>query len=306
MEKSLFTLVHICALGRSGSTMLDLMLGNHDSAFSCGEIYAHFRPWRKHHFDIDCACGDGACRVWKELADVKAKDFYREIIKTQHVTHIIDSSKELSWLLDSSGFALDNGGRVAVILLWKHPDQLAYSYWKRGRSYSMMREDFVRYYGRFLRLGIPYLSLSHQDLVANPSGVLESLCQWTGLKYFNGMEKFWEGRCHHLFGSAGTRRQTEENQGSVERTIDYPDKFIEYLYHEKGCINNDDLLNQLISKIEMQNMDNIEKLPDIITENNVLPSKIRPAWYYIRRARLLQRKYFHDRSLEKGVEGIKH
>lgn len=51
------TLISICGEGQSGSTMLDLMLGNGYDTFSCGEVYAWFRPWRTHHFRITCSCG---------------------------------------------------------------------------------------------------------------------------------------------------------------------------------------------------------------------------------------------------------
>jgi hypothetical protein len=43
-------LILVCGAARSGTTMLDLMLGNSPDVFSYGEIYALFRPFRTHHF----------------------------------------------------------------------------------------------------------------------------------------------------------------------------------------------------------------------------------------------------------------
>jgi len=50
----------------SGSTLLDLMLSNAEDAFSCGEVYALFRPHKPHHFNPDCSCQQAACKVWPE------------------------------------------------------------------------------------------------------------------------------------------------------------------------------------------------------------------------------------------------
>ena len=64
------TLIKICGAARSGTTMLDLMLGNASDAFSCGEVNARFRPWRSHHFNPECRCGQNPCQIWAEIADV--------------------------------------------------------------------------------------------------------------------------------------------------------------------------------------------------------------------------------------------
>ena len=74
-------LVMVCGAARSGTTMLDLMLGNAEDAFSCGEIYALFRPFRTHHFDPECTCGSRDCDTWRQLRAVPEADFHRSVLE---------------------------------------------------------------------------------------------------------------------------------------------------------------------------------------------------------------------------------
>jgi hypothetical protein len=67
-------LINICGTSYSGSTMLDLIIGNDDKGFSLGEIYAWFRPYRTHHLNIKCSC-DGIDCPWDKLKYIKEDDF---------------------------------------------------------------------------------------------------------------------------------------------------------------------------------------------------------------------------------------
>jgi hypothetical protein len=302
---SSFNLLSICALGRSGSTMLDLMLGNANNAFSCGEVYARFRPWRPHHRESKCSCGDNNCAVWNKLENSDEKSFYRNLAETQNVSYIIDSSKELSWFIDSSRYAIKTGGKVQVILLWKHPKTLAHSYWKRGLSYKKMRKDFLEYYGRYLSLDIPYVSVSYENLIADTPKILKKLCEVTGLEYFEGKEEFWKKQYHHLYGSAGTRQQLQREEGAIRAEKVMPQKFMQEYEIIEGKIKEDKDIQNLIAKL-MEN--------DVIKESGNKSSFIEhinfrrtPSWYYMRRFIFLLRRVFPDKSLEvqKNVQQTK-
>src|SRR5688572_30069976 len=99
------TVVFICGPGRSGTTMVDVMLGHEpgrdiDRCFSCGEVYAWFRPYRSHHKQIVCSCCDGLCDVWLQLMNQPESLFHAGVVKTLGVEFVIDSSKELRWVWD--------------------------------------------------------------------------------------------------------------------------------------------------------------------------------------------------------------
>jgi hypothetical protein len=71
------TVVYIASAGHSGSTLLDLVLGNHPSAVSLGEVY-HLPEDRSGE---QCACGAEvmACEFWTEVMRRLARSTGREL-----------------------------------------------------------------------------------------------------------------------------------------------------------------------------------------------------------------------------------
>ena len=60
-------LIYILSNGRSGSTLLDLLLGTHPSVWSVGE--AQILPWEVREARTPCGCGEPleACKFWGPL-----------------------------------------------------------------------------------------------------------------------------------------------------------------------------------------------------------------------------------------------
>jgi hypothetical protein len=170
------TLINVCGATRSGTTMLDLMLGNAPDAFSCGEVYAWFRPWKMHHFGLECRCGENPCPIWESIKNVPENQFHAIVFRELGVKFVIDSSKELCWLIDTQKWAVANGIKVFKLLLWQNPINLAYSHWKRDRGLADWRSEFVKYYTKFFETGLPFRSVCCDDLVSNPQGKLEEIC----------------------------------------------------------------------------------------------------------------------------------
>ena len=187
-------LIMVLGAARSGATMLDLMLGNSDDVFSCGEVWSMFRPHRSHHFLPGCSCGDSDCAVWRELSKYPVSEFHAKALKQPNVKFVIDSSKDLRWLVDSHKWARQSGTKIYNVITWKDPMSLSYSHWKRGRPIEYYRLAFVRYYGRFLDLGLPFVSLSHNRIVADPGAALRDICTHLGMDYQEGREEFWQKR----------------------------------------------------------------------------------------------------------------
>ena len=93
----------------SGSTVLDLMLSNAQNGFSCGEVNALFRPYRKHHFSQKCACGENDCDIWRNVLAGGECNLWNNL-KAQNpkVSFFIDSSKDLVWLYDQNHKYIDH------------------------------------------------------------------------------------------------------------------------------------------------------------------------------------------------------
>ncbi len=92
------------------------------------------------------------------------------------------------------------------------------------------------------------------------------------LRYFHGKERFWEKDHHHLFGSRGTRKQTENSNSQIRKQEDYPEKY-----------------KNLIPKIEADNSRNIEFINILsklkaheMKQTNQQDTEIKKSsWYYL-------------------------
>jgi hypothetical protein len=292
------TLVHVYGTDRSGSTMLDLILGNGPDAFSCGEVSSWFRPYRKHHFRIDCLCGQDPCPVWEKIKDVPERLFHAVVAKELKVNFVIDSSKDICWLIDAHTWASSQGLRTANLIIWKDPVDLAYSYWKRGKPIEASRRAFVKCHGWVLRLGLPFLSIHYDDLVSDPSRSVERLCRALGMSYFEGKARFWEQRPHHLFGSGGIRHQAEAKDSRIEKSKTYPAEFEQKKSSIEKRLAGDRNVQRII--LALRSADVLRRDDLSIPETDFVPPRWLPFWYYRKALLKSIRRYFPERYDDSG------
>ena len=289
----------VCGASRSGTTMLDLMLGNTSRGFSCGEVYAKFRPFRPHHFDPICGCGKSSCPIWTSLADVKESHIHGAILERLGLDYVVDSSKDLSWLLDCHSWAHRNSMQIANVLIWKDPLDLALSYWKRGLPIGLARAQFIKYHRRFLAENLPFVSINHRDLVAGPQKCLGRLFEILTIEWKEGTDHFWDHRSHHLFGSARTRAQVVAGESGFEPVPELPIPFLESM---RGSWPNPEsdpatcsIVKQLMDQDFRECRASISQVPD--------PTSwwaVKPSWYYRDRLRGEFRRRWPDRSAIKA------
>lgn len=228
-------LIAVTGAGRSGTTMLDLMLGTRPDAFSCGEAFGWFRPWESEklevtteHLRLRCSCGQMPCPVWSELRHVDSERFHRTVADSQGVTHVIDSSKELRWVVDATRWAAEAGLATASVLIYKHPLELSYSWWKRGwlgepdehgqidsRIGLKSVQEFIDYHTELFATDLEPVAVSYTALVNDPASVLRRVCDRLGIGYVDGQERFWTKQHHFVFGSGTVRRGLQKGAGEV-------------------------------------------------------------------------------------------
>ena len=179
-------LINVCGASFSGTTMLDLMLGNAPDAASCGEVGAWYRPKRRDRVALSCPCGSDPCPRWGRFAGVPEDRFHREAFGRWGVRTVVDSTKALAWVLDANRWAADSGLRVVNVLIYKDPVTHAFSHWKRGTSLADARRRFDRYHSRFLGLNLPFLSVNYDRFVQSPADQLAAVCRAAGVPYFAG------------------------------------------------------------------------------------------------------------------------
>ena len=217
-------LINILGPGRSGTTMLDLMLGSDRESFSLGEVHALFHPFRPHHLQIDCNCGNVACSIWESLRKTDEKGFHARAFEELGVKFLIDSSKFLPWVIDNNLRAGSNF-QVQNFVLYKPFKDYAHSIWKRGESLEDALYRYKLYYRRLNESGLPFRSVLFSELTSDTEATLAKIISITGQNTNEGREQFWRHDHHHLFGSGGVRLQTRAGNSDIRAHNDVDPAF---------------------------------------------------------------------------------
>lgn len=267
--------------------MVDLMLGNGDRAFSLGEVYAWFRPFRTHHFSINCSCGQKNC-PWKKLKTLKQREFHRKCFEILDVDILVDSSKDLTWVIDNNIQAGKDGFEVFNVLLYKEPIGFFYSYWKRGFTIKKARKDmFIKYYKRCFQSNLSFIILNYNKLVAKPASILENLCNILGISYFEGKERFWVKEHHQLFGSQSVRKQVLNGESLIINKEDYPPEFQNIIPDIEADNFRDKEFQAILLKLNANEM----RILDAASNNCINKSY----WYYSAKLKQMFRKRFPEK-----------
>ena len=188
----------------SGSTLLDMLLANSPGGFSCGEVYALFYPFRKHHIDPSCGCGDPQCEIWKGLKQRGPLRLHQSIFEMfPEVDCIVDSSKDPMWIRDRSADLVSADITVNNVLIWKTPQEFHQSRLKRHQEHRW-ESEWINYHQHYFSLIDEWISLPYAELVKSP-GTLETLCKHLQIPWFEGKEAYWEKRHHTLFGNTSAK-----------------------------------------------------------------------------------------------------
>jgi hypothetical protein len=271
--------------GRSGTTMLDLMLGSSDEAFSVGEVYALYRPWRTYHYQLKCSCGRDLCEIWEAMKKAPEERFHDELSKFTGMEFIVDSSKDLNWIIDNNTWALRHQFRVFNVLIYKQPLDSYYSFWKRNVAYWKWVYGYASYHWRLFQSHIPFISISFDQLLENPEGVLKSLCGLLKMTYTENQEKFWEFDHHLISGSAGTRQQL--SQDSRFREKDYEEPFQSQFNQHDRRISGSRILPSIVKKLIKHDFKNHKDLK--------FESIRKPPWYFYYAIKSKYKRIFPDK-----------
>ncbi|SER78589.1 hypothetical protein SAMN05421690_10771 [Nitrosomonas sp. Nm51] len=286
-------LIKVCGASRSGTTMLDLMLGNSTDVFSCGEVVAWFRPWRHHHFKLECQCGQSPCSVWKQIAYVQANDFHENVFSKLNVNFVVDSSKDLCWVLDSQEWATSKGIDTYNILIWKNPVNLAYSHWKRGKGLDHWQQEFISYHDRFFKSNLPFRAVNYNELVEDSQKMLSVICNCLEMPYFEGKERFWENQhCHYLFGSGVTAKQVSEKSSKIWHKDNFPPEFKKHIHALEKEVGQNARIQQILSVLKKNNIK--YNLDYSEQDKKFTPQKPYPLWYYGKKTKQMFKRYFPE------------
>lgn len=253
------------------------MLAGARDAVAVGEALNWFRPTKTHHFELSCACGDPECSRWVELSRTEEDGFHAAIARQTGSRFVVDSSKELSWLIDTRRWANQRGMSVSNVFVWKDPIQLSYSFWKRTGDPNLWRYEFLTYYNRLRQTGIPLIAINLGDVLAEPRMKLGQLCDALGMVYVDGMERFWNVEHHHLFGNYGVRRQSQIGDSLLEPPV-FSQEFQVHVDRLEREIREDAEVGELVARLRSADVSNADQ--NLIDSTVPRISHPLPVWYY--------------------------
>lgn len=196
--------VFVAGAPYSGTTVLDLMLGNDPVGFSCGELADYLKPIKWFHAREMCGCGNSKCTFWKEVKTLKQASPYPAIFeKKPEVNFVVDSSKHPPWIARQAILLERQNIATRRVLIWKSPLEIAQSFAKRGLEDQWVK-TWINYHKFFFSVSQEAHFVAYSDLI-NDKSVLPRLCNALDISFFEGKELYWE-KSHHVLGGNQSAR----------------------------------------------------------------------------------------------------
>jgi len=218
------TIIYITGKGRSGSTLLDLLISSHSQVTSLGEIKL-LSAWRKKSpqtiLEHRCTCGAKPildCLFWQGVEQfsgipLQALDADSEdpVIFKQHNQAIFQAAAAVSgseFIIDTSKNIRRLEKLVAIkdfnikpIHLIRHPGGVVYSNIKSGNNWLTTTRQYTNnfMYTRRLLENRHSFTLHYEELASAPQQTLTKLMKWLELPY-QETQLNWKSVPHHNIG----------------------------------------------------------------------------------------------------------
>jgi hypothetical protein len=244
------TVAFVIGTGRSGTSLLDSIMGSHSQMLSIGEgsrvIFHLNRP--NQDFPHFCSVCSGPCPFWNQTVPLPVvqryfgwqprlvsavvrrashlhRSFYDRLVEWSGKPIVVDASKDLPWVerqltpayhwrtMQPRFIFITRDGRAVVnSLLRRFP----------GRPVDELITKWTRKVRRINAFAatIPAeqkMPLAYECLASQPERAVQDLCAFLGVAYEPAMLRYWEGNVHPIQGNAATRsliRQYRESQGA--------------------------------------------------------------------------------------------
>lgn len=244
--------IFIGGTSRSGSTLLDKIISNDPKAMSLGEIHALIEPTRVHHFKLRKEIKSD--EKWNKILEGGKKHLYKNLINYfPEVNYFIDSSKDPFWFQYHTKLLIKNNVDVKNVLIFKTINELADSFVKRNILYDWA-PFYQNYHKKYFSVIKFFYLVSYKDLI-NDDVVLENLCRYIGMSYFEDKKKYWFNDRLTFFGSK-TVKQSDTATSSLSYKL--PNLQIINKYVEEMALKYPE-----IKKIETYLLNNNNQIVDV-------------------------------------------
>jgi len=208
------SVIFIGGTSYSGSTLFDLFLSNSPDAFSCGEVHALFHPYRKHHINPECGCGDENCHLWTKVHARGAKNLYQSIFNEfPNINTIIDSSKDPLWINDRMKELQKSKIQTKNILIWKSPEEF-YSSCKKRNKENNWQTAWMNYHRLYFRMIKNWQAVQYSNF-AQFSETRAGVCEYLDLPFEESKNQFWNKQHHTLFGNTSAKIHLYEQSSTA-------------------------------------------------------------------------------------------
>jgi hypothetical protein len=208
--------IFVGGTSRSGSTLLNLILGNDVDGLCLGEVQAAFRPVRKHHhqFQDQVSALDPP---WPSILLDSSANLYLNVFKSfANLKFIVDSSKHVIWISQQNKRCERLNLPARNVLIYKTPFELAASYRKRGMNWE---RPFVEYHRKYISFIDEFYLISYKDLVTDPT-TLKTLCEYLSISYSPNKMNYWDSKGSIFFGSqTPTKRKSISYDDEVDKEV---------------------------------------------------------------------------------------
>lgn len=186
-----------------GSTFFDMILANDPKGFSCGEVSALFWPFRKSHIEFRRKI-DEKNKVWSDIIENGEEKIYQTIFSMfPNVDYVVDSSKNPLWIKRQMEYLKNTSIRTKSIVIWKTPIEAAASFDKRMRI-DDFEKVWTNYHRLFFTVVNEFKAVKYREFVEQKK-MLNKICKYLELYYYDGKEKYWNKKHYTLFGNTSAK-----------------------------------------------------------------------------------------------------
>lgn len=202
----------------SGSTFFHLAVANAPAGFAIGEVMYLFHPTEQDHrrLNFTCNCGDPTCVFWDRIKQKGEEHLYEAIFESDpSIDFIVDSSKNVIWFEKQSERLARQGIEAYHLAIWKTAREFSYSLYKRDQPSiaAALKEWSVTYRKQYSFIDA-WRSVRYARYIQDQPAVLKDVCDYTGIPFFEGKERYWEKSQHSLGGNFKAKLQLFD-QGSA-------------------------------------------------------------------------------------------
>ena len=177
--------IAISGTGRTGSTLLSLLLSQDNSVFNLGQM-RHLN--RAYDDNAPCSCSEKLqdCAVYSDVAlpgDMGA--VLDSLAKVTHASTFIDTSKAPGY---AAALAELPNVDLYVLNLIRDPRAVACSWYKRKNSFSALIKNARDWLKRQKTLeewrpalGDHFMAVRYEDLAANPVDTISAISEWADI-----------------------------------------------------------------------------------------------------------------------------